>query len=159
MGEKMIVKILLTLILSIASGILGRMGGAEGYDTLYRDVGCSLLSILTFIIWFGFKVNYWWVYLIVFLLHWLAFTTYWDGLFGFDNLWFAGFMVGLALIPLPIIDKTLPFYFVRAILLAIIWGCLNKYLPYQVFIWRRDIAEEFLRYFAVIITYLGVLIK
>ena len=154
----MLIKILLTLFLSICSGILGRMGGAEGYDTLYRDVGCSLLSILAFILWFGFKTNYWWIYLIVFGLQWLAFTTYWDWLFKFDNLWFAGFIVGVALLPLFFVDKILPFFLIRVILLAFVWGLLNKLLPSYVFYWRHDIAEEFLRYFSVIITYLlGVL--
>lgn len=105
----MIIKILLTLIISILSGILGRMGGAKDYHTLYRDIGCSLLSIFIFCIWFEFNLNYWWVYLIVFGLHWLSFSSYYDKLFGFDNFWFSGFVLGLALLPLIFMTKILPF--------------------------------------------------
>jgi hypothetical protein len=153
------IKILSTLILAILSGILGRMGGAKGYDTLYRDVGCSILSIVTFWIWFGFKQEYWWLYLISFGLHWGAFSTYGDSIFSYDNFWFGGFITGLALLPLIFVYKMLPFYLIRTLLLTIIWGLLNKFLPYYLLLWRRDVAEEFLRYFTIIITYLGRIIK
>ena len=150
----MIIKILLTLLLSIASGTLGRMGGAEGYDTLYRDIGCAILSIVTFWIWFGFRVDYWWIYIIVFILHWLAFSTYYDTIFGYDNLWFSGLMLGLTLLPLIFVYKILPFFFIRIILLSVLWGLFNKVLPSYILCWRHDVVEEFLRYFTVIITYL-----
>jgi hypothetical protein len=151
----MIIKLFLTLILSILSGIFGRMGGAEGYDTLYRDIGCSILSIAVFCIWFGFKLDYWWIYLIVFGLHWGAFSTYYDTIFGFDNLWFSGFIVGMALFPLLFVYKIIPFFFIRAILLAILWGLYNTQIkPNYILCWRHDIVEEFLRYFSIIITYL-----
>jgi hypothetical protein len=154
-----LIKVLLTLLLSILSGILGRMGGAEGYNTLYRDIGCSLISILTFCLWFGFKPEYWWLYLISFGLHWASISTYFDNLFGYDNLWFSGFVTGVSLLPLIFVYKILPFFIIRSLLLAISWGLLNKLLPFMVLIWRRDVAEEFLRYFTITITYLLRLIK
>jgi hypothetical protein len=151
-------KILLTLLIAILSGVLGRMGGAEGYNTLYRDIGCSILSILTFILWYGFNLNCWYLYLIAFGLHWASFTTYFDKLFGHDNLGFSGFVVAASLLPLISIFKV-PFFIERMIALSSIWFLLNKYLPYpNVFIWRRDVAEEFLRYFSVVINYLLLLI-
>ena len=151
----MIIKIIITILLAILSGILGRLGGrakdGHWYDVLTdskaRDVGCSIIAIITFCLWFGFEWKWWWVYLITFGLHWGAISLYWDILFGYNNLWFSGFVVGIALIPLVIIYNLYLLWIVRAILLAIIWGCLNKYLPKKVLIWRRDIAEEFLRYF------------
>lgn len=155
----LIYKILLTLIIAIASGVLGRMGGAEGYDTKYRDAGCAILSVIVFCIWFGFKSHFWYLYLIAIGLHWGAYSTYFDTVFGFDNLWFSGFITGLALLPLLFIHKMIPFYISRALLLAILWGICNKCLPSKVFYWRHDIAEEFLRYFSVIITYLLKIIK
>jgi len=152
------IQIILTIIISILSGVLGRMGGAQGYNTLYRDIGCSLLSVLLFIIWFGFKVDFWYMYLISFGLHWASFTTYFDKLFGHDNLGFSGFVVAASLLPLISIFKV-PFFIERMIALSIIWFVLNKSLPYpNVLIWRRDVAEEFLRYFSVTITYLLLLI-
>jgi len=150
----MLIKVLLTLVLSIFSGILGRMGGAHGFDTLYRDVGCALLAVIAFCLWFGFKINYWYLYLIAFGLHWATFSTYYDVIFGYDNQWFGGLMAGLALFPLLFVYKIIPFYLVRAILLIVIWGLLNKYLPQRIFCWGRDVVEEFMRYCSVIITYL-----
>jgi len=149
------IKILLILGLSILSGIFGRMGGAEGYNTLYRDILCSLISVIVFCICFGFNQCHWVLYLIVFGLQWAALSTYYDKLFKFDNFWFSGFMMGLTLLPFIFIYKTiLLFIIIRALLLAIIWGLLNKFLPSQVFIWNRAVAEEFLRYTTIILTYL-----
>lgn len=152
--------VLYLIILAILSGVLGRMGGAgksgQWYDflldTKWRDVGCSLLIIFTWILLFGFSITHWWVYLIMLGLHWAAFSTYWDWVFKKDNLWVAGFFVGLASLPMIIIiDWIWWFIIIRAVVLAIIWGLLNKYLPSQVLVWRRDVAEEFLRYKSVII--------
>lgn len=146
---------IIIFLLSILSGILGRMGGAENYHTLYRDIGCSIISLIAFCIAFEFKSNHWGIYFITFMLHWGAYSTYYDSIFKFDNFWFSGFMIGMAIFPLIFIYKTIPFFIVRSLLLALIWGLLNKYLPNYIFcLIRKDIAEEFLRYFSVIITYL-----
>lgn len=139
--------ILALILLAFASGVLGRMGGAAGYDTKYRDVGCSAIVVLACWMLFGWHP---WVYLAVFLLHWGAFSTYWQKLFkGVDNMWFSGAMVGVALSPIGFIDSNLLYLVVvRTILLCAIWGALNEFLPQKVFIWTRDIVEEFCRYFA-----------
>lgn len=145
----MIIKILLTFLLSILSGILGRMGGAKGYHTLYRDIGCSILTVGTFCIWYGFKLEYWSLYLLCLLLHYGALTTYCDKIFGYDCFWFSGFLVGLAMLPLGITYKVWWIYSIRTILIGIKWETLNRYLPKQILWWRRDIVEEFLRYFVI----------
>lgn len=76
---------------------------------------------------------------------------------GKDSMWFSGFMVGLSIFPLCIIDSSLINYcIIRAILLSAIWGLLNKFMPRKLLFWRGDVANEFLRYFAVIITLIGV---
>lgn len=137
------------ILLSILSGILGRMGGAEGYNTKYRDAGCSLIAVISLWVIFTFQLSLWWAYLLVFGLHWLFLSTYWDWLFKFDNFWFSGFCVGLCLLIYP---TTWYLVLIRSVILACIWGSLNRYLPSKVLIWRRDVAEEFLRYFSIIAT-------
>lgn len=139
---------LLLLPLAVASGVLGRMGGATGYDTKYRDVGCSALFVLFSWLCFWQFADFWWVYLLVFALMWGGLSTYWDEIWGYDNMWFSGFTVGLAAFPLAIIDWTAFFFLIpRAVCLALIWWALNKHLPQKVWKWNRDVAEEFLRYF------------
>lgn len=51
-----------------------------------------------------------------------ALTTYWDNLFGFDNLWFAGFMCGVASFPLVFYGVNPWGIVLRAIVLAVLWG-------------------------------------
>jgi hypothetical protein len=140
--------VLILIGLAILSGILGRMGGAHGFNTLFRDIGCSVIVVLAVIFLTGWHVNLWWVYLLVFGLHWAAFSTYWDSVYGYDNLFFSGLATGGALLPVLFIAKWLLIVVViRAVVLAISWHLLNIKLPQKVLIWRRDVAEEFMRYF------------
>lgn len=134
--------------LAILSGILGRMGGADGYNTKYRDVGCSIVVVFAVILLQGWQPSFWWVYLAIFGLHWAAFSTYWDKVFGYDNFAFSGLVVGLALSPILFIDPSLWWVVaLRSIVLAVAWWALNKFLPEKVLIWKRDVVEEFSRYF------------
>ena len=129
------------IISAIIAGILGRMGGSRRYNTKFRDFGVPLIA--TIVLWL-LGIRHWFLF-IHFVLLAGSLTTYFDWLFNYDNLYFSGFMAGLS-----------AFYWhrfiLRAILLALSWGLLNKYLPSKVLVWRRDVAEEFLRYFMVIIT-------
>ena len=134
------------ILLAFLSGVLGRMGGAKGYSTYYRDLGCPALLVMALTLVLGWHP---WIYLSVFLLTWGAMSTYWQFLFkGEDNLWMSGAMVGVALYPIVFIDNNLfVFILARTICLAVIWGCLNKFLPQKgVLLWRRDVVEEFSRY-------------
>jgi hypothetical protein len=139
----------LLIPLSIICGTLGRAGGAKGYHTLWRDWGCSLIITLVAAGMTGLQLQFWWVYILIFLLHWGTFSTYWDWLFkGVDTFWFSGLMVGLALFPIMFID--MHFWWIvalRAVILMILWECLNKFLPQRILCWNRDVAEEFSRYF------------
>jgi hypothetical protein len=114
-------------------------------DTKWRDWGCSAIVVLACWLAFGWHG---WVYLAVFVLHWGAFSTYWDWLFkGKDTFWFSGLMVGLALTPILWINVDLwPIVALRTGFLAVSWEALNRYLPQKVWIWRRDVVEEFSRY-------------
>lgn len=144
-------------LLACVAGTLGRMGGAgkEGQwyekilDTKWRDAGCPLILLLAISLFVPFNPSLWWAYLLSYALMWAALSTYFDKLFGYDNLWFSGFMTGVAVFPLGFIN---PWFWLivplRAVALCVIWGCLNKYLPKKgILCWRRDVAEEFLRYF------------
>jgi hypothetical protein len=138
-------------LLSLISGVLGRLGGRAKNgawydfisDTKARDLGCALIFILTL----PLKLHFWYIYLIVFGLMFGALTTYWDKLFGFDNLWFSGFMVGLAALPLLFTGLAWYWLLTRALILAVAWGCLNRFLPDKILIWERVVVEEFTRYF------------
>jgi hypothetical protein len=142
--------------LAILRGILGRMGGAgrsgQWYDrildTKWRDVGCALTIVADLVIILGWYSSFWWVYLLIFILHFASFCTYWDKLFaGKDNFWFSGFVVGAAICPVLFMDTGLWWMVLaRAIILCLAWGSLNKWLPQRVLIWRRDVVEEFTRY-------------
>ena len=148
--------LLILLGLAIISGVFGRMGGAgksgQWYqnilDSKWRDWGCSAVVVLATGIWFHWA-GPWWAYGLMFLLHWGAFSLYWDDFFGYDNLWFSGFMVGLAGFPVLFIDcSSWGILAARTALIAVVWGSLNKYLPKNgIWVWRRDVVEEFSRYF------------
>jgi hypothetical protein len=146
--------------LSVISGLLGRLGGrakdGSWYDCIThskaRDVGCNLVVLIVWWLHAGFFLNLWWVYLLVFLLQLGAFSTYWDFIFSYDNYGVAGTMVGLALFPLAVWGNLMLLWlFIRAILIGGVWWALHKYLPNKVLLWRRDIAEEFLRYASLVI--------
>lgn len=141
-------QIAMLFALAIISGILGRCGGVgKPYDTKYRDVGCSLIAVVALCLFVGFQWSAWWVYLIIFGLHWGAFSTYWDWLFKYDNFWFSGFMCGLAMLPACFI---LPWIWwlllIRAVVLSAGWGLIHKFMPKKLLAWDGAVAEEFLRY-------------
>jgi hypothetical protein len=139
----------------VISGICGRLGGAGKsgvwydriLDTKWRDIGCSALIIVVLLLLYGWQPSLWWCYIAVFGLSWAAFSTYLDSIFGYDNLWASGALVGLAAFPAYWLGVPVWFILLRCAILCVVWGCLNKFLPEKVFIWRRDVVEEFSRYF------------
>ena len=99
---------MIVILLIILFGILYRMGGAEGYDTKYRDIGCSLcILLIAFLL--GIR-SAWWTWPIAFGLHWGALSTYHKWLnkfFGHDKedvhwygWFFHGLVLGLAIMPI-----------------------------------------------------------
>ena len=83
------------LIACALSALLYRLGGAKGYNTKFRDIGCPFVLLCLVGALFGFKLAFWWVYVLLFGLSFGALTTYWDKIFGYDNYWFHGFMCAL----------------------------------------------------------------
>ena len=147
-------KIAIIIVCMVISGICGRLGGAGKagnwydriLDTKWRDICCSLIIVGVLLLYCGWQPAFWWAYLALFILNFMSFTTYWDWMFkGVDNLAFSGLMVGLALFPAIWLGVPIWFIILRAIILCIAWGSLNKWLPDRVFLWRRDVTEEFCR--------------
>jgi len=104
--------IVLILFLSCICAILYRMGGCSPEDLQEewgwvpswirkfpkkRDVGCGVVTLLAAGV-VGISAPWWW-WLLAFGLLWASLSTYWDFLFGFDNHWFHGFVIGMSLLP------------------------------------------------------------
>ena len=151
------IKLTFLFILSNLSGIFGRAGGSgKPYKSWMRDWTIPVLYLFILHLWYKPTIDFklYLIYLIVYILMGLSLTTYWDWLFnGWDNFFMAGFMVGMSAIPLIFLNiGHLSYIIIRAILLGLVWGLINKYIPSKFLIWRRDVAEEFLRYASVIAT-------
>lgn len=151
-------KVWALVILSIISGVFGRLGGRAKDGAWYdfaskswvRDWICPLIALIALWLLVGFKFSYCWVYLLIYGLTGLSLTTYYDSIFGYDNHWFAGFSCGLAFLPMAWCGVIWYMVIGRAVALALTWGLLNKYMPKKLFVWRGDIANEFLRYFSIV---------
>ena len=139
-GEKMI----WLIVLAVIRGVLGRLGGAAGWNTKFRDIGCPITIVIDWIIILGWYQSFQWVYLTIFVLQFSSFCTYWDWLFGEDNLWFSGLIAGLCIAPILFMDLSLWWLvLLRGAGLCVLWGSLNRWLPN---IPKRDVVEEFTRY-------------
>ncbi len=123
----MLAKILELFACTILSAILYRMGGASGYNTRYRDIGCSLLCSLSL----GFFVAWHWSLILVFGLMWAALSTYFKRK-GTDAKWYNWMLVGLAFslatFPFIISQHLWLGFFVRSVLLSgsvCLWSEIN----------------------------------
>jgi hypothetical protein len=151
------------ILLAIVSGFLGRLGGRakDGHwydvitDSKARDFGCSIITLGVLLLTYGFQVNHWLAYVLVFGASWGFLSIYWDFLFGDKgNFWFYGFMLGCAYLPAIFCGAHVMSVVIRCFVLAISYGLLHKYLPDRVLKINRATVEEYLRYFILIITLL-----
>jgi len=134
------VKLLFLLILCIFSGIAGRAGGSGRFNRLWRVIGVPFLAIVAVWLCFGVRMAYFWAYLLSFGLMAASVSTYWDFLFGYDEHFFHGFMIGLSLAPIAWVTGHW-LGFCLAVILSTLWmGFWSKILKW-------DVAEEFGRYF------------
>lgn len=124
------------LIACILSGILYRAGGAKGYNTKFRDLGCPAIGLGLLLLTNHYPINvFGWVMLgLSFLLSFGALTTYWDNLFGYDNFYFHGFAIGLAGLPLMVF---FPWWWlvIRLIVCTLGMGLWSKWI-------KNDVIEE-----------------
>ncbi len=140
-------KLLILLIASIISGILYRLGGiGKPFKSWMRDWLIPPLTYLTLLFfWQPSTLLGYLLILPAITITGAALTTYWDWLFGFDNFWFHGFMIGLATFPLYWAGIHWWAIGIRAIILAILVGGWSKLIGW-------DTAEEWGRGFIATIT-------
>ena len=134
-------------------GILYRMGGSGNYPRQSRIIGVSLLSTLILAI-LKWKIDLWLclAYLVSFGAMAGMVSIYWGFLFHEkDNFYMHGFMIGLAYVALAWFGIAWWLILIRAILLALGMGLLNKYAnKWQ---WKHsDIIEEVSRGAMIILT-------
>ena len=145
-------KIGIVIVLSIISAILYRLGGqGKPFNTRYRDVGCSLVTLVALWLLLGFILSYWWAYLLTFGLSWGALSAYW----GLDEkrwgYWAHGLGLSLAILPIVFVTGHWIGFILRTIILTgfiTIWSELVS----------KDKIEERGRGFAIIVTTLLLLI-
>ena len=143
-------KFIVLLVGAILSGILGRMGGAAHFNTKYRDLGIPTLFTI-YMLYFHHSLNSLLPYFLTFGLMFGALTI---GYFDFltkdksDNYWLSGFVVGLSTIPCMFFGIHWYIILAKCLVIALIWGSINKLL-------KNAVIVEFLRY-ALTFAVLGV---
>lgn len=110
----LILKISSWLLVCAISSVLYRAGGMSKDATTkpkwipvwlrrswVRDWLCpACVSLVLLSFWWPSSFLSWGLLLLSYILCGLALSTYYDTIFGFDNYWFHGFMIGLAAFPL-----------------------------------------------------------
>lgn len=137
---------------AVLSGIFGRMGGSSNYNANWRDFGINILHIFFFLLTCG-----WSPWLIVYVgLFKASISTYWDFLFGYDNFWMHGFMLGMAGIPIAIVTGHWWMMLIRSLLLSLWMEGWHLHHPKKVRLfnveWNGAQVEEFGRYAMLTLT-------
>ena len=101
----MLNKIIIVSIISFCSGILYRLGGKEGFNTRFRDIGCGLVNILTCVL-IGLTGGLFasiLAYFFMFGMSWAGYASYW----GLDEqkwgFWAHGLGISLAALPVALL--------------------------------------------------------
>lgn len=129
-----------TLILSVISATLGRMGGAKGYNKIYRRVGCMLCLAVWLVLFY--KVNF---FLILTMgLCYAGLTTYFDFFTGKDNHFLHGLAISASVLPLVFSTGNWFGFSLYVITCTLGMGLWSKYNTHHV-------IEELGRYFIMII--------
>lgn len=117
------IKILWWLGFSGLSAFLYRLGGKGGFPNakLIRRLGCALITLILWIVLYGFKMGHIWAYLGFLALNYAALSTYHDYT-GFDNFWLTGLCYGLSALPITLITGHWLGFGIRSVALAITIG-------------------------------------
>lgn len=119
-------KILLFLLLTLISAGLYRLGGwGKPFKSWLRDWLCPACIYGALLLWW--QPSVWWGWLLLLVAYGLtggALTTYLDSIFGYDNFYASGFLVGLGAFPLMFCGVAWWTVLVRAVLTGILWGVL-----------------------------------
>lgn len=145
-------------ILSAISAVLYRIGGMDKKlipfaNTKFRDFGVPLVMAFAL---YQHNIK-WYIILACCVLLFAALTTYWDSVFGYDNLYAHGFICGIALFPLTYNGIAWFNIVVYSLCLAIVMGGLNT-LCTKVKIPFSDWIEELTRGAVIIIALIIVFI-
>ena len=132
--------VIATIILAIICATLGRMGGAKGYNKLWRRVGC----MLCFTIWliFFYKISL--LLILTMGLCYASLTTYFDFINGKDNHYLHGLAISLSTLPLVFKTQLWLGFSLYVIACTLGMGLWSKYNTHHV-------IEELGRYFIMII--------
>ena len=138
---------ILLLIATITGAIAYRLGGASPGEFPWlpawlvrsrtRDIGVPLISLA-----YMFLTGAWhWSLLPCAVLFYGALTTYWDFMFNdVDNFYMHGFICGIAMLPLILGGFDWKFILIRAIILGMSMGLLNKYA--NKWHWKNSVTIE-----------------
>lgn len=146
----MILKIILALIISIAAGVLGRLGGSASGNRLFRILGVPSCIILMIVCILPIKWSLWLVgaLLLTFGAVLGATSTYFKAK-DHDALWWnfalVGLVEGLAILPFVLVYHHWMGYLIRTVLCALLVGLWDILIGW-------DVAEEFGRYFIIVVT-------
>jgi hypothetical protein len=132
--------VLIIAVACLLSSACYRWGGRGGFKNakLIRRLGCSLVFTIMIALLFHPTNIISWLCLIVSMgLSYGALTTYLDNIFGYDNFWAAGFLCGIAGLPLLVF---IPWWIValRLIINTVGQGLVSK-------LSGNDNVEEFSR--------------
>jgi hypothetical protein len=141
----MLIKLSILLALSVLSGILYRMGGSDSWNTKWRDMGCPTVAFIA--LWFlaGFKLSYWWAYLLSFGLMFGALTTYWNKKGAperFINFYLHGLGIALAMAPYAYVSHHWLGFGLRIALLPLLIALWATYMNRPVWKFRADVVNE-----------------
>lgn len=146
-----------TIFMSCCSAIFYRYGGMSSKEagfkvnTKIRDLGVPAISLIWMFIYA--PAFPWYIHFISFGLLFGSLTTYYDSLFGHDNFWFHGFMIGLAYLPYAISTGDWVSLIIRAVILSVVMGGLN-YIVNKLMLPFRAWIEELTRGAVIILTLL-----
>ena len=111
----------------ILSSLLYRVGGiGKPFNTKFRDFGCPIIMysyLLT--LWYPSNWVGWMMLGLAVFFTFLSLTTYYDKIFGYDNFYAHGFVIGLAALPLTFVGISGWQVIGRAIILGLFMGALN----------------------------------
>jgi hypothetical protein len=112
-------KYLILLALTIASAILYRMGGASGYDKLWRRIGCAIVATGALFLF----ISPHWAFILHALLLYAGLTTYHDYFNDGKENWvcwlITGLVYGLAALPLAWAGVNMYAILIRSVVLGI----------------------------------------
>lgn len=117
-------KILAWIIATLLSSVLYRMGGAQGFNTKFRDLGLPTIAVALLTYLGGWH----WIYILCFGLYFGSLTTYWKKK-GTDAKWFNWLLTGLgyslSFLPLALFTGHWLGFCIRTILVSVgvtIWS-------------------------------------